>query len=290
MPLSSPSVSTEYLPPPPTQLSTLPPFAAFASSGYFPFSLRIPPGEPTDGAAVKMPCTPDWERLLNEPCADAIMHQINHSPDSVVFDPYGSLRFEEMPSNAADIGSNRSDEITGHVHDYVPLPERFGGSASPPKPAEALLCMPSELSHLGSKRRAPRPPPLAQLDAESGRRGPRPRTTPGTVRAGVQKSPAGDVSVSGMTALPPGTDHAALVASVMAAVRYYHRLGKPHLNSQRAARGSKDVTPPSRSVRPARCSAPRVTADARQPPESAMTSGPEHASQTGRREQLPRGV
>ena len=96
---------------------------------------------------------------MDAPCADAIMHQINHSPDSVVFDPYGSLRFEEMPSNAADIGSNRSDEITGHVHDYVPLPERFGGSApvAPTKPDEALLRLPSELSHLGSRRRGPRP-------------------------------------------------------------------------------------------------------------------------------------
>ena len=81
---------------------------------------------------------------MEAPCADAIMHQINHSPDSVVFDPYGSLRFEEMPSNAADIGSNRSDEITGHVHDYVPLPERFGGSSAPTKPDDALLCLPSD--------------------------------------------------------------------------------------------------------------------------------------------------
>ena len=44
-----------------------------------------------------------------------------------------------MPSNAAEIGSNRSDEITGHVHDYVPLPERFGGASAPTKLAEALL-------------------------------------------------------------------------------------------------------------------------------------------------------
>ena len=101
---------------------------------------------------------------MEAPCADAIMHQINHSPDSVVFDPYGSLRFEEMPSNAAEIGSNRSDEITGHVHDYVPLPERFGGSSAPTKPAEALLCLPSELSHLGSRR--PRPAAMATKAAK----------------------------------------------------------------------------------------------------------------------------
>jgi len=108
---------------------------------------------------------------MEAPCADAIMHQINHSPDSVVFDPYGSLRFEEMPSNAADIGSNRSDEITGHVHDYVPLPERFGGSSAPTKPDEALLCLPSDLSHLGSKRRGPRnqrPPRPAMATAAKG--------------------------------------------------------------------------------------------------------------------------
>ena len=86
-----------------------------------------------------MACLPSWDRLLEAPCADAIVHQINHSPDSVVFDPYGSLRLEEIPSDAAAIGSNHSDEITGHVHDYVPLPERFGGSSAPTKPDEALL-------------------------------------------------------------------------------------------------------------------------------------------------------
>ena len=102
-----------------------------------------------------MACLPSWDRLLEAPCADAIVHQINHSPDSVVFDPYGSLRLEEIPSDAAAIGSSRSDEITGHVHDYVPLPERFGGSSAPTKPDEALLRLPSELSHLGSRRRGP---------------------------------------------------------------------------------------------------------------------------------------
>lgn len=50
MSLSAPSLSTEYLPPPPTQRPTLlPPFAAFASSGYFPFSLpeSRPANQPT---------------------------------------------------------------------------------------------------------------------------------------------------------------------------------------------------------------------------------------------------
>ena len=80
--------------------------------GLFPrLPARIPPGEPTDGAAVKMPCTPDWERLLNEPCADAIMHQINHSPDSVVFDPYGSLRFEP---HRLQIKAETLPTATGH--------------------------------------------------------------------------------------------------------------------------------------------------------------------------------
>ena len=41
--------------------------------------------------------------------------------------------------------------------------------------------------------------------------------------AGAISKPCGDISVAGMTELPPGTDHAVLVASVMAAVRGFTR-------------------------------------------------------------------
>ena len=269
-----------------------------------------------------MSSTPSWERLLDAPCADAIMHQINHSPDSVVFDPYGSLRFEEMPSNAADIGSNRSDEITGHVHDYVPLPERFGGSApvAPTKPDEALLRLPSELSHLGSRRRGPRPSstggavssvattpaptataartttvartakaapsgvaggrggaPVTQLEPTR-RRGsrrattPRERTLASWTLAGAISKPCGDISVAGMTELPPGTDHAALVASVMAAVRGFTGYrGIPHLAVNRTEEQNRELLRQRAAKVASRTSQsgqPRATTDARQPPES----------------------
>ena len=220
-----------------------------------------------------MACLPSWDRLLEAPCADAIVHQINHSPDSVVFDPYGSLRLEEIPSDAATIGSNRSDEITGHVHDYVPLPERFGGSSAPTKPDEALLRLPSDLSHLGSRRRGPAAAaaaaaqgsaaaaakgsaatvakgpaaaPTATVDKaaaarprapaarlEPARRRPRPtqQMLDGWTRCGAISKPCSDdLTVAGTRGLPPGTNHKALVASIMAAVRGFTGYrGVPHL-------------------------------------------------------------
>ena len=280
---------------------------------------------------------------MEAPCADAIMHQINHSPDSVVFDPYGSLRFEEMPSNAAEIGSNRSDEITGHVHDYVPLPERFGGSSAPTKPAEALLCLPSELSHLGSRR--PRPAamatkaakgsaaaataaatttatvakgsaaaatataakgsaaaatasvakaaaeraraPVAQLESTR-RRAPRPRTAPsermlaGWTLAGAISKPCGDISVAGMTELPPGTDHAVLVASVMAAVRGFSGYrGVPHLKVNWVGRFANGGPHANKKIpRPSHSGQPRATTDGRQPPECESATATERGPRT----------
>ena len=218
---------------------------------------------------------------MEAPCADAIVHQINHSPDSVVFDPYGSLRLEEIPSDAAAIGSNRSDEITGHVHDYVPLPERFGGPSAPTRPDEALLRLPSELSHLGSRRRGPaaaaaaaaqgsaaaaakasaatvakgpaatvakgpaaaptatvdkaaaaRPrAPAAQLEPARKRPRPTQQMLDGWTRCGAISKPCSDdLTVAGTRGLPPGTDHKALVASIMAAVRGFTGYrGVPHL-------------------------------------------------------------
>jgi len=67
-------------------------------------------------------------------------------------------------------------------------------------------------------------------------RDPRPRTAPSERQlarwtlAGAISKPCGDISVAGMTELPPGTDHAVLVASVMAAVRGFTGYrGVPHL-------------------------------------------------------------
>ena len=52
----------------------------------------------------------------------------------------------------------------------------------------------------------------------------------GWIRAGAICKPCGDISVAGMTELPPGIDHAVLVASVMAAVRGFSGYrGVPHL-------------------------------------------------------------
>ena len=68
--------------------------------------------------------------------------------------------------------------------------------------------------------RGPRRPPSARMLA-------------GWTRAGAICKPCGDISdisVAGMTELPPGTDHAVLVASVMAAVRGFSGYrGVPHL-------------------------------------------------------------
>ena len=61
-------------------------------------------------------------------------------------------------------------------------------------------------------------------------------------RAGVQSKPRGGVSIGSMSEVPPGTDHAALVASIMAAVRYHHRSGKPHLGRRQAASSSAATT------------------------------------------------
>ena len=57
------------------------------------------------------------------------------SPDSIIFDPYGSQRFEVMRLNAAEIGSESADEIARFAA-YVPLPERFGGQMSDWPPPE----------------------------------------------------------------------------------------------------------------------------------------------------------
>ena len=76
--------------------------------------------------------------------------------------------------------------------------------------------------------------PVTQLEPTR-RRGsrrattPRERTLASWTLAGAISKPCGDISVAGMTELPPGTDHAALVASVMATVRGYTGYrGVPH--------------------------------------------------------------
>eukprot|EP00964_Phaeocystis_antarctica_P121135 scaffold84832_cov119-Phaeocystis_antarctica.AAC.1 len=50
-------------------------------------------------------------------------------------------------------------------------------------------------------------------------RSPRERTLGSWTLAGAISKPCGDISVAGMTELPPGTDTDALVARIMAAVR-----------------------------------------------------------------------
>ena len=215
--------------------------------------------------------SPSWDSLLSAPCAEMMINQMD-SPDSIIFDPYGSQRFEVMPLNAAEIGSESADEIARFAA-YVPLPERFGGAPTPPpnptepaaKRASGLMRLPAELSRLGSKRQGPPPtvPPVASC-------------------AGVQSKPRGGVSIGSMSELPPGADHAALVASIMAAVRYHHRSGKPHLGRRQAASSSTAAEEPSR---------PSATEQPAPPPvvvtEPALPPPPPPAPSEAQAPQLP---
>ena len=56
---------------------------------------------------------------------------------------------------------------------------------------------------------------------------------PGSVGR-LRSTPARDATKIDKSVLPPGTDHKALVDAIMAAVRYHHLLGRPHLQPKPA--------------------------------------------------------
>ena len=56
---------------------------------------------------------------------------------------------------------------------------------------------------------------------------------PGSVGR-LRSTPARDATKIDKSVLPPGTYHKALVESIMAAVRYHHKLGRPHLQPKPA--------------------------------------------------------
>ena len=103
-------------------------------------------------------------------------------------------------------------------------------------------------------------------------RSPTERTLGSWTLAGAISKPCGDISVAGMTELPPGTDHAALVASVMAAVRGFTGYrGIPHLAVNRTEEQNRELLRQRAAKVASRTSQsgqPRATTDARQPPES----------------------
>ena len=62
---------------------------------------------------------------------------------------------------------------------------------------------------------------------------------PGSVGR-LRSTPARDATKIDKSVLPPGTDHKALVEAIMAAVRYHHMLGRPHLQPAPAGLLDKD--------------------------------------------------
>ena len=120
------------------------------------------------------------------------------------------------------------------------------------------------------------------------RRAPRPRTAPsermlaGWTLAGAISKPCGDISVAGMTELPPGTDHAVLVASVMAAVRGFSGYrGVPHLKVNWVGRFANGGPHANKKIpRPSHSGQPRATTDGRQPPECESATATERGPRT----------
>ena len=118
-------------------------------------------------------------------------------------------------------------------------------------------------------RRPPHRPPSARMLA-------------GWIRAGAICKPCGDISVAGMTELPPGIDHAVLVASVMAAVRGFSGYrGVPHLKVNWVGRFANGGPHANKKIpRPSHSGQPRATTDGRQPPECESATATERGPRT----------
>jgi len=160
----------------------------------------------------------DWTGLLNSASPTQLMrlmdpkpadeqHPYLQTPDTINFDVYGSHSVEALPPKAFEIGRTMQDEIVRQQIDFA--------GVGPPTPAQP--CTPSTpMSAPASSSKRPVDSSYHLLPRELNNLLPK--------RLGDEPPQAVDKSV-----LPPGTDHRQLVESIMAAVRYHHKLGRPHL-------------------------------------------------------------
>lgn len=159
-------------------------------------------------------------RLMDPKPADE-QHPYLQTPDTINFDVYGSHSVEALPPKAFEIGRTMQDEIVRQQIDFA--------GVGPPTPAQPRTPA-TPMSAPSSSSKRPVDSSYQLLPRELNDMLPK--------RVGEEPAPTVDKSV-----LPPGTDHRQLVDSIMAAVRYHHKLGRPHLQPAPAGLLGEDAEP-----------------------------------------------